>query len=153
MSLVIVTAVTKNVFRGLWNNHPSFVLFPKVSPICTVVDGYLLYSFNNCTMVWGLFWRKLILLVIKELDQKVTAPISNKCYWFELSIHHRILGKKCFMVSTKILSSKPVFNINNNKHQNFWRIMGHLRLEKCLLKIQLCHHRNKLHFKIYELLF
>jgi len=38
---------------------------------------------------------------------------TNKCCYFELSTNQRM--KKCIMVSTKILSSTTVFNIDNNK--------------------------------------
>ncbi len=41
-----------------------------------------------------------------------------------------------------VLSHKTVY------YMYFWRIMWHRRLEEGLLKNQLCHHRNKLHFKI-----
>ncbi len=58
--------------------------------------------------------------------------------------------------STKTLSNTMVFFIGNNNNKRcflntnstywnyFWRIVWHWRP-----KIQLCHHRNKLYFKIY----
>ncbi len=40
--------------------------------------------------------------------------VLNKLYSFELSIHQSILNKR-ITVSTKILNSTAVFNIDNNK--------------------------------------
>jgi len=45
----------------------------------------------------------------------VKTSIYNKCCSFELSIHRRIIQKCRLSVSTKILSSITVFNIDNNK--------------------------------------
>ncbi len=65
--------------------------------------------------------------------------------------------KKCISVSTKILST-TVFNIDKNKNVS-WAANQHIRRisegtcdtedTERLLKIQLCHHNNKLHLKIY----
>ncbi len=51
-------------------------------------------------------WSKVTVKTIKK-------SISNKCCSFELSIHQRIL-KIMYHISTKILSSTTVFNIDNN---------------------------------------
>ncbi len=42
--------------------------------------------------------------------------ISNKCGTFECAIHQKILKKTLIMVSTKILSSTTVLNIDNTKN-------------------------------------
>jgi len=62
------------------------------------------------------------------------------------------------MVSTKKWSSTTLLNIDKNKknitwapnqhYNDFWRIMWDSRLEWWCWKIQFCHHRNKLSFKI-----
>ncbi len=62
-------------------------------------------------------------------------------------------------VSTKILSSANDFNIDCDKKcflntksadcNDVWRIMLTLKTGAMMLKIQLCHDRNKLHLKIY----
>ncbi len=116
-----------------------------------------LWIFVHChSKVWGQqisSLRKLILLFSKDtlnlsnvtlktynMLQKIS--ISNKCCLFVRSIYQRILKKES--VSTKLLSSTIVFNIDNNKkcflstklkYQNeFWRIMWHWGLEKWMLK-------------------
>ncbi|MDN8907574.1 hypothetical protein Q0O77_14770, partial [Staphylococcus aureus] len=52
-------------------------------------------------------------VTVKTFIMLQKISISNKCCSFELSIHQRIL-KKSTTVSTKILSSTTVFNIDNN---------------------------------------
>ncbi len=64
--------------------------------------------------------------------------------------------EKCVIVSTQILSSTTVFNIDNNKkyflrsksayYNDFWRIMWHWRLENADL-----HHRNKLDLQYIQI--
>ncbi len=56
----------------------------------------------------------------------------------------------------KLLHSTTVFNIDNNK-KYFWALNQHigmisegLKTGVMMLKIQLCHHRNELHFKMYS---
>jgi len=86
-------------------------------------------------------WSK----VIAEALLKIY--ISNKYCAFLYSSKN----SKNVMVFTKILSNTTVLKIDNIKKwflitesafkNDFWRIMRHWRL-----KIQLCHHMNRLHF-------
>ncbi len=64
--------------------------------------------------------------------------------------------EKNVSVSTKRFSSSDVFNTDNKKcvlstKSLEWFLKDHVTLmtEVMMLKIQICHHRNKLHFKIY----
>ncbi len=107
-------------------------------------------SFNNYALNWSKFVVKTLLML-----QKVC--ISHVCL-FLLSIHQRMYGKY-MMVSTRILSRTTVFNIDDNKKNVFCAPNQHMSIrhykESCdteawLLKIQLCTHNNKLHFKIYS---
>ncbi len=65
--------------------------------------------------------RKIVLLCItcsNKWDSKCLnsykISVSDKCSFFELSIHNIIL-KLCIMVSTKLLISTTVLNIDNDK--------------------------------------
>jgi len=57
--------------------------------------------------------------------QKIS--VSNKCCSFEHFMHQIIL-KKCIMISTKILCSAAVFNIDNNKHLVSCASKQHIRM-------------------------
>ncbi len=79
--------------------------------------------------------------------------ISNECCSFELFVHQRILKNKCIMVSTNILSSTTVFDIDNNKKSFLssnqisileWFLKDHVTLNDA--ENSTLHHRNKLHF-------
>ncbi len=83
--------------------------------------------------------------------------ISSKYCSFELCIYQRIL-KKCIMVSIQVLCSKNISTFIIIRmflvHQFsilewFLNDCVTLKTGVMMLKIQLYHHRNKLHFKIY----
>ncbi len=71
--------------------------------------------------------------LIKSDSEDILQKIStlNKFCSFELSIHQRILKNKMFTVSTQILCSTTVFNMDNNQkcflssksayYYDFWR--------------------------------
>ncbi len=108
---------------------------------------FFLYWFSLYIMsVRLIFLNKLLLLFIMDISYwpKVSVKtfimlqniaISNKCCSLELSIHLWILKNKMYHVSTKILSSTTVFNIDNNQKCFlsillwFLKIMWHWRLE------------------------
>jgi len=54
-------------------------------------------------------------VTVKAFIMLQNVYISNKCYHFQLSINQRILHL-FIAVSTKILSSTTVFNINDNNN-------------------------------------
>ncbi len=103
--------------------------------------------------VW-FFCKKLILLfrgnILNWLKGTVNTFIKvqniyiSKCCSFELYIHQIIFKKKCMRVSTKILSSTTVFNIDNNKINVSWAENQHIRM----ISEKSCD-CNKLLFKIY----
>ncbi len=104
---------------------------------------------NICIYRENFFWKKLILLLIKEAlnwSENYSKDIYNiikdfyKCGSFELSIHQRIL-KKSIMVYTKIWRNTTVLNDSE----------GSCDTEDWIIDAEnsALHHRNKLHFKIY----
>jgi len=79
----------------------------------------------------ALNWSKVTFIMLQQFST------SNKCCPFELSIQTHYSG------FTKI-SSSTTFNFDNKKKCFMNSIL------EWFLKIQFCHHRNKLHFKMYS---
>jgi len=53
--------------------------------------------------------------VVKPFKMSDKNSISNEFCSFKISINQRILKKKIIMVSTKVLISTTVFNMDDNK--------------------------------------
>ncbi len=147
-------ALTLSMFRctrnmrvsKLWNKLYNTVRFFKRLTLLFSKNRY------NCSkvIVKALIMFKKNNIYIKKIS------ISQKCCSFCIPQGN---PKQCITVSTKLWKGITVFNIDNNKKvsrtQNlaYWFDLisiSEWSRDIMLLKIQVCHCRNKLHFKIYE---
>ncbi len=112
---------------------------------CSKVWGLPRFSLRKRTLLFtkdALHWSNGIMKTFIVLQ---TIYISNKCSSFKLYIHQR--GKKCIMISTKILNSTTVFNSDKKTEKLLewleWFLKDHVTLKTgvMMLKIQLYHHK------------
>ncbi len=108
--------------------------------------SYMLIYLPDCK------WKVVYMFRLQQISFQI-----NCVFWTFYSSKN---PKNIFnSVSTKILSSANDFNIDCDKKcflntksadcNDVWRIMLTLKTGAMMLKIQLCHDRNKLHLKIY----
>ncbi len=130
---------------GHWvSSGHSLIARPHLARVTTL--NMFVFKEINTFAQQGLYYvLYLAKVTVKSFINNVTKmPISNKCHPMELSIHQRILKQNA--VSTKILSSTTVFNIDNNNKKKVleqqisileWFLKDHVTLKTGVIAIKI----------------
>ncbi len=129
---------------------PHFIYSTSVIPVFILYNSYSHSSNIPINSLWS-EKKNLYLAGIHSIDKKIT--VNTLPFFFFIKA---VPEKNMYQSSTQILSSTSVFIFDNcqkcflsSKSTLEWVLKDHVTLKWQKLKIQLAHHMNALHYKMY----